>query len=146
MSLRLWLREQDKTLLEELSKISLNSYGDQILTGILDNPGLLAKIGKRFVLGKEGIWIPKDTDQKYHFIRIRNSSVYLNGLILTPYSDIDVDYHLKTRRIDITTEFERVELRGTGSFVEQAFYTYYSLLVHKLAEKDQYFLLYSPHV
>lgn len=146
MSLNLWLREQDKNLLEELCKISLISYNDQILTGSLDNPGFLAKISKQFVLGRVSAWIPKDSDQKYPFVRIDNSSVYPNGIILTPYSDIDVDYHLKTRRIDRTTKFERVELRGMGSFVEQVFYTYYSSLVLKLNKKDHHFLLYFTRI
>ena len=145
MSLNLWLREQDKTLFRGLCKISLNSCKDKILTGTLDNPGLLAKVGKKFVLGKTSVWIPRDTDKKYYFVRIDNSSAYSNGLILTPYSEIDVTYHLKSKTIDRKTKFERVELEGmdTADFIERVFRTYYGLLVRKFNEKDQHFLLYS---
>ena len=141
----LWLREEDKNLFEEACKIELDSYRDDILTGKLDNEGLLAKIGKKFVLGKHSIWKPKDSDQEYPFVRIRNSSSYSNGLILTPYSAIDVEYHLGVRTIDKKTKFERVELTGSDGddFVERAFNTYYNPMVHKWNEKDQHFLLYS---
>lgn len=147
--IELWLREQDKTLLENLSKVSLSGYLDssvgRILTGTLDNPGVLSKIRKEFVLGRESVWIPKDTDQKYHFVRIDNSSAYSNGLILTPYSAIDVEYHLRSKTIDKKTRFERVELEGMEKedFVERVFRTYYGFLVRKFGYKDDHFLLYS---
>jgi hypothetical protein len=132
-------------LFEEGCSINLESGDGNILTGRLDNVGFLAKIGKRFVLGKEGVWIPKDSDQKFYFVRIDNSSAYPNGLILSPYSDIDVDYHLKSKTIDKRTRFEREELSGRGSFVEQVFEKYYSSLVRKKDEKDQHFILYSTY-
>ena len=116
-----------------------------ILIGKLDNPGFLSKIRKRFVLGKEGVWIPEDSDQKLRFVKINNSSAYPNGLILSPYSAIDVDYHLRSKTIDKRTKFEREELSGRGSFVEQVFERYYSSLVRKKDEKDQHFILYSTH-
>ena len=142
--INLWVREHEiQKLFEESCKIDLNSYKGHILTGRLNNPGFLAKIRKRFVLGKEGVWIPKDSNQKFHFVRIDNSSAYPNGLILSPYSAIDVDYHLKSETIDKKTRFEREELSGRGSFVEQVFKKYYSSLIRKLDEKDQHFILYS---
>ena len=144
--IELWVREHEiQKLFEEGCKIDLNSYKSHILTGRLNNPGFLAKIRKQFVLGKEGVWIPKDSNQKFHFVRIDNSSAYPNGLILSPYSAIDVDYHLKSKTIDKKTRFEREELMEGDSFVEQVFKTYYSSLVRKRDEKDQRFLFYSTH-
>jgi hypothetical protein len=145
--INLWLKEQDKRLFEELSGTSLNPYRDQILTGVLNNSGVLGKIGKRFVLGKEGVWIPKGTDQKYHFVRIDNSSAYPEGLILTPYSDIDLRFHLGSRTVDKVTRFSRVELHGmdTDDFVIWVFHTYDGPLVYKRGDKDPHLLLYSTY-
>jgi hypothetical protein len=141
--INLWLREQDRHLLLDLFSINLHPCGDHILTGMLDNTGFLAKARKRFVLGKERIWKVKDTDQEHHFVEITNSSAYLNGLVLTPYSLVDVKCHLKTKPVNETTMYERVELMGSGNFVQQVFCTYYnSPLVIRQNKRDEHFLLY----
>jgi hypothetical protein len=139
----LWLREQDRELFGEAC--DLGSYQGEILTGELENTGVLAKLRKQFVLGKEGIWKPRDTDQEYHFVRIDNNSAYPDGLVLTPYSETDVKYHLRTKTIDETTRLAREELAGADSmdFVERVFGTYYGSVVRRLAERDQHFILYS---
>lgn len=145
--INLWLREQDRSLLDEHYKANLNPYCDNLLFGSLDNPGFLGRIGKNFVLGKDGIWKPKDTSQEYHFVRIDNNSAYPSGLILTPYSAIDVDCHLKSKTIDKTTKFERVELNGsdTEDFILRVFVAYDGPLVSKFNEKDRHLLFYSTH-
>lgn len=106
--------------------------------------GYLGAIGKKFVLGRWNVWIPKGTDQGRSFVRVLNNSAYPHDLVLTPNSAVDVKYHLKGKTIDERTNLERVELQGISldNFPERVFRTYYSLLVHKFSGRDEHFLLY----
>jgi hypothetical protein len=154
MPLKLWVREADKGLLAESCDIELSTYVNDILTGRLDNEGLLAKIGKSFVLGKEGIWTskaenPKSKKQEISFAKIKNSSAYPNGLILSPYSAVDVKYHLGSKTIDQTTPLEKIQLMGSDQedFAVRVFRTYYHTVgVKRFCEKDNHLVLYSTHV
>ena len=143
----LWLREQDVGLLGKGVETPVSVYRKGLVQGHLDNPGFLGGLGKHFVLGKEGVWIPKGTNHKYHFARIDNSLAYSNGIFLTPYSRIDVIYHLGSRPIDKKTPLESEELLGSDQddFVERVFRTYYGPTVRRIDERGQHFLLYSTY-
>lgn len=148
MALDLWIETFDEELFKNICQVSLKQYNDHLLTGKLDNEGTLSKFGKKFVLGRKEVWIPKSMEKSrrgYSFVRINNNSSYPLGLILTPYSDIDVKYHRNSRTIDQKTNFERIELFGSDQddFIERVFKTYKNSLVHKPKEKDNHFILYS---
>ena len=87
-----WLEEQYRKLFGEVCDAELMPYVGcaDMLMGGLDNPGVLARIGKDFVIGRRRIWIPKDTKQELPFVRIKNNSMYSDGLVLTPYDETDV--------------------------------------------------------
>ena len=94
-----WLKEEDRELFESLYRTKLNLYPnvERILTSNLEDPGVLAKIGTRFVLGRRGIWIPKTKNGNrkiYPFVKIDTNSAHRDGIILTSYSGVEVDYHL----------------------------------------------------
>ena len=159
--MRFWLRKEDKNLLGKLCKAELNPYimdydeyivkmyhMSGILTGGLDDNNALGEIGKHFIIGKEGIFVPEGTEGKYHFVRIGNSPVYADGLILTPYSRIDLIFHLKGKGIEERTDLEVAEMEGTDldDFVERAFRTYYGPRVSKSGINDSHFFLYSTHL
>jgi hypothetical protein len=149
MALTLWISCDDEALFRTVSNVELGTYPDDILTGKLENEGSIANMRHAFVLGGKGIWIPKDTDQEYPFIHIRNSSAYREGLILTPYSEIDVKYHSEKRRkqtIEERTGIHRVELYGDEQedFIERVFRTYQTHpLINKFVERDHHLLVYS---
>ena len=156
-----WLMEQDRALLGELYGGGLTAYKPQILVGHLDNPGLLAKIGGRFVLGRErilipkntdrnlrklqkhfvlgddGVWRPNSTDYKYSFVRVGNSSAYPEGLVLTPHPSVGMN----------NPAFASVKLEGddTENFVTRVFKTYGGALISKSRERDFHLFLYSTY-
>ncbi len=159
--MRFWVRKEDKNMLGRLCKAELKPYimdydehivkmyrMSGILTGGLDDNNALGKIGKHFIMGKEGVFVPKGTEQKYSFVRIDNSPLYGDGLVLSPYSRIDLLYHLKGRGIEERTDLEVEELEGTDldDFVERAFRTYYGPRVSKSGENDSHFFLYSTYM
>jgi len=142
----LWLRQKDVGLLESVcKKASIIDQEEEIVRGSLDDAGFLGGVGRVFVLGREMVWKPFDTDQLYRFARINNLSLYPEGLILTPYNALDVRYHLGTRTIDKTTKLSRVELEGSDKldFVKRVYMTFFGSLVAKHTKKDNHFLLYS---
>ncbi len=147
MTIEFWLKEADQKLFAEVCDAKLVEYldADDILTGKLENTGLLNNISKRFVLGRKGIWISRGTVQKNPFVYIKNNSAYPEGLILTPYSREDMISHLKVRTIDQKTNIHREELIGTDTedFVGRAFRTYDSSQIRKFSENDKHLVLYA---
>lgn len=141
MPTRLWVRDVDRAILESISKVGINKYNDNISTGVLENDGSLNRIMKEFVLGRTRRW--KQSANSLEFVRIDYMHLYPNGLILTPYSDIDVRYHLSSKNIEQNSPIERVELRGSDhdDFVDRAFGTYYHPIVSKHEPKDFRFIL-----
>ncbi|MBM3303951.1 MAG: hypothetical protein FJY76_02550 [Candidatus Aenigmarchaeota archaeon] len=141
-----WLEERYRKLFGETCDEEVMPYVgcDGILMGGLDNSGVLARIGKQFVLGRRNIWIPKGTEQEIPFVRIDNNSMYNSGLVLTPYNENDVKFHLGTKTIDKRTKLARVELLGadTDDFVGRVFRTYRDSLVLKRTERDKRLVLY----
>lgn len=138
----LWLRPCDKELFESIiPDVNLEKYSEDILKGLLEEPGYVAKIKKHFVLGRKKIWTPKDTEDKIAFVYIKNNSAYGNGLILTPYSDTDVIYHLKSKLIK---RHHREELLGSDQddFIKRVFETYESPLIDKFDERGHHLVLY----
>lgn len=150
MVIELWLREgRDEKRFQDVCKgVELKKYfKSNILTGCLEgnNEGKLSALRKEFVLGRIKKWKPKDAEQLFPFVRIDNNSVYPDGLVLTPYSEIDVKYHLKGRTIDERTMLSRVELFGgdNDDFIMRAFTTYdKSPQINKAKETDSHFILY----
>jgi len=147
--IQVWIKDKDIKLFHRLvknSNYSFSPYLENVLTTEnIKDPGVLGSMRKKFTVGKIGIWRPRGSNQIYRFVRINNNSMYPDGLILTPYSEIDVDYHLKTRRIDLTTKLERVELLGEdeADIIVRTFKTYgMNALVRKHTEKDHHLLLY----
>ncbi len=145
MPIKLWIRELDKKLFQDICDIELSEYPDGKLTGQLEKPGVLGKIGRQFVLGKKGLWETRGSDHGLHFVRIKNNSLYQTSLILSPYSSEDVHSHLGSRTIDRRTRIHREELTGidTDDFVERVFKTYYGPLIKKNNERDNHLVLYS---
>lgn len=158
MAVNLWLRAVDEELfkgihdrgvqdvtLSEYCTMDLENQEHAILTGILENEGSLSKVSKKFVLGRKGIWKPRYLDQEFPHVLINKHSLYKGGLVLTPYSEQDVKFHLGTKTIDQTTDYERVELFGNEQrdFVERVFWTYYGHPdILKPKGKDKHFVLY----
>ena len=152
MSIDLWVRSKDAELLTGIvADIRLSEHGNAILTGSLENTGLLSKIRSAFVLGKEGLWVPEgeSPDKGTRFVYIKNSLAYRGGLILTPYSDVDVRSHLNGTTIDQRTDIYRVELLGREDedFECRVFRTYYHTteLVKRLNERNEHLLLYNSN-
>lgn len=145
MPVKLWIRGLERGLFECVCDMELSEYPNGKLTGLLENPGLLAKIGKQFVLGKKRVWEARGTGQALYFVRINNNSAYPDGLILTPYSAEDVHSHLKSRTIDEKTKIHREELTGSDmdDFVGRVFNTYCGPLVRRNMERDNHLVLYS---
>ena len=147
--IQVWLKNKDIKLFWKLiknEKHSLSSYSEDILTAEnIENTGIIGAMRKEFAVGKIGFWKSKDFDQTLDFVRINNNSMHPYGLILTPYSEIDVDYHLRTKKIDLRTRLERVELLGDPNedIVPRVFRTYETdVLVKKHADTDFHLLLY----
>lgn len=146
--IKTWFKTEDKEFfLNATSKFSINldSYLEDILTAEVENSGLVGGFRYYFCVGKVGRWAQRDNSQVFQFIRIDNHSLYTDGLILTPYSAEDVDYHLKGKTIDKRSNLERVELVGsdTDDFIMRSFQTYgNSKLIKNLTEKDKRLLLY----
>jgi|GEM_PF-2823729 len=144
MTIHLWLEKSDEDRLQGV-EITLTNYpnSDGILEGWLDNAGLLAKIGKDFVLGEKKIFLPANME----FVRVKGNSNYdKRGFILTPYSETEVVHHLRTRTITKRTGIPRVELTGSDQedFLSRVFRTYAEdPLVNKFKEKDYYLVVYS---
>lgn len=86
-----------------------------------------------------------EREHQYQFVYIKNSSAYPEGLILTPYSRIDVKYHLRNKTIDERMPFQREELMGNDEddFVERVFRTYCDSLIRKQSDRDYHLVLYS---
>jgi hypothetical protein len=142
----LYFKEQHEEPLKKLCEITTTPYRYDILKGLLEKPGFMGKVGREFVVGKVKRWaMPESSNEGYYFVRINNSSAYPRGLILTPYSDIDVRFHLKTKKVDETTPYEREELLGTSNedFVVRAIMTYHDSIIRKWNEKDGRFVLQS---
>ncbi|MBI5389631.1 hypothetical protein HZB01_04615 [Candidatus Woesearchaeota archaeon] len=169
--INLWVREQDKDLLSRVCECDLVGYDAGLLSGQLENAGLLAKIQKYFVLGKERIlmqreslikterltkhfvrkgggWIPKSSDYKYSFVKIIDCSNYQNGLVLTPHRSVVPNYVSEMETADPSNRFDVVILDGsdTEPFVTRVFSTYYGDNVRKKHDKDYSFFLYSTYI
>ena len=150
MASKVWIRECDAELFKEACRsarkscedVELSTHLRDILTGKLSNDGLLGKLKGMFTLGAVKVWQP----QGAKFVRVSGNSMYSDGVILTPYSDVDVDYHLGTRTIDKRTELERIELLGPNDdFMAMFFRTYFhnaGVNRNPSVESDNRFLVY----
>jgi hypothetical protein len=143
--IQLWLGKEDSKLFKRLCKAPLRKHLEGIVTAQIQEPGFLANMGRNFVLGKKGLWVSKNVLQKRSFVYIKSNSAYPDGLVLTPYSGIDVKFHSKGRTIDEHTPIQRVELMGSGNddFIKRVFLTYYDGTVRRLNERDFHLLVYS---
>lgn len=150
MASTVWLRECDVGLFSEACKsarmggedVGLSTHLKDILTGRLSNDGLLAKLKGMFTLGAVKVWQP----QGAKFVRVYNNSIYPEGIVITPHSEIDARYHLKTRTIDQRTDMHRVELLGPNDdFMAMVFRTYFhtaGVPRNPTIESDSHFLVY----
>lgn len=144
MTIDLWVREVDAQLLRRVHDIEVHPYLDGIFQGQLDNEGILGAIDKKFVLGKHGVFVPKETKEVNSFAYIKHNSAYPQGLILTPFSGIDIRYHRKSRGMK-QAGIHTQELIGNHdeNFIARAFRTYYDSLINKFSDRDHHLLLYS---
>lgn len=147
--IQVWLKNKDIKLFWKLIKTEkhiLSLYSGDILTAEgIENTGIIGSMRKEFAVGKIRFWKPEDFDQTWKFVRINNNFMHPEGLILTPYCEVDVDSHLKTKRIDLRTRLERVELIGDPNedILSRVFRTYETdVLVKKHASTDFHLLLY----
>lgn len=143
MAIELWLKADDRKRFEDVCdavKLSPYQNSEGILTGKMKKDGGISALRKDFVLGRKGIWKPNG----YFFVHVINNPVYRDGLILTPYSAVDVRFHLRGRTIDEKTNLSRIELLGTDTddFVERVFRTYGDSQVAKKTERDNHLVLY----
>jgi hypothetical protein len=145
MATRLWVSRPDADMLRGIVPVELTEHLKDILTGEIGNDGLVAKIRKSFVIGRKRIWIPT-SGQHFPFVRVDNHPMYPNGFVMTPYSAVDVDYHLGTRTIDKTTPLDRVELIGSdqNDFAARVFSTYFypACVKKRPGEIENHFVLY----
>jgi len=153
--IRLWIRANDRERLAKLCDIPLkvayrdvlmhDSENDDILVGVLKNEGVLGRFGKRFVLGKKGVWLSNYGKTRREHVIIRGNTAYPDKIVFTPHSRIDVRFHKGGKAVDQTTNLYRVELMGEGSLPVRTFMTYYGsdAEVAKPKEIDKHLLLYS---
>jgi len=146
MPVTLWIQSDNRGRLEQVCEIDLEECLEGILTGGFEDPGHLAKVRKKFTLGKRQTWRVKlkgdATQEGLDFVYIKNNRAYREGLMLTPYSETDVIYHLKSRPIE---GHAREELVGSDQeeFLERVFRTYAQPLINKFSDKDKHLAVYA---
>jgi len=74
--------------------------------------------GKRAAVGKLRHWNIKDSQTFVGYIHIDHHPVFTEGIIITPYQEHEVKYHLGGRTIDEVTGVHRVEFGSYNPFGE----------------------------
>lgn len=148
MALRVWVSTDDAEMIKGIVPVELEVHLGSILTGEIEDAGLMGVVGRQMVIGRKRLWVNGEGEQKQSipFVRIDNHPMYPSGFVLTPYSAVDVDYHLGTRTIDKRTALDRVELIGSaeGDFVARVFSTYFypACVKKRPGEMENHFVLY----
>lgn len=119
----------NSTTLQNLLGIDAVDYNEHFRKGSADLQKLPDRIKEHFVLGRERIYIPKQS----HFLEIENNSQYPLGLILSSSDHPVIEGY----------QGEFIDLIGSDNdpFLERAFETY-KTLARKATERDPNLLIY----
>jgi len=134
MGARVWIRARDEELLS--------------LEGRIENEGIIGGLKNHFVLAKRGVWVSQEGTQKSSFAMINNHQAYGEGILITPYDEIQARFHLKQETLSQVAGFHRVELQYGHDmpFVARTFATYYSsqaVVCKPKGTRTEHLLLYS---
>jgi len=147
MTTRLWVLESHAEVLNGIVPVELSTHLGQILTGEIENDGLIGKLRKDMVLGRIRVFGHGTGNHRFStpFVRINNHPMYSNGVVFSPYSSVDVEYHIVVKTIDERTALDRIEIvRSVGKskgteldFMASVFATYFhASMVKKGSEND----------